>query len=113
MLLAPAIEIVVGIAHGLRRGAPQHDLEIYGFEAVVDIAVDHAGRAADALPLSEPRLDALPGLVLEKDGEEPVEHEENLLDLMGVRGVALAGRHEHDAQREAARRDHRGIVVLA
>src|SRR5438045_7373134 len=113
MLLAPAIEIVVGIAHSLRRGAAQHDLEVNGLEAIVDIAVDHAGRAGDALPLSEPRLDALPGLVLEEDGEEPIEHEEYLLDLMGVRGVSLTGRHEHDAQREAARRDHRGIVMLA
>src|SRR5260370_21107808 len=113
MLLAPAIELVIGIADGRRGVAPKHDLEVDGLEAVVDIAVDLAGRARDALPLSEPRLDAVSRFVLEKDGEEPIEHEEYLLDLMGMRGVSLARRHVHDTQREAARRDHRGIVMLA
>src|SRR4029077_6682651 len=94
----PAIEIAVGVAHGVRRGAPEHHLEIDGLEAVVDVAVDDAGRAGDALPFPEPRLNPVARLVLEEDGQEAVEHEEDLLDLVGVRGVSLARLHIHDAE---------------
>src|SRR5262249_54973442 len=34
-------------------------------------------------------------------------------DLMGVRGVALSGRHKHDREGEVLRRDDGGIAVLA
>jgi hypothetical protein len=43
MGVAAAIEIVVGIAHRLGTAAPEHDLDIGGFEAVILIAVNDSG----------------------------------------------------------------------
>src|SRR5262249_54419055 len=62
---------------------------------------------------AEPRGDALAGLVLDEHVEETLQHEEALLDLVRVRGVALPGLHVHDRQREVAGRDHRRVAVLA
>src|ERR1051326_2273422 len=42
-----------------------------------------------------------------------LQHEEALLDLVSVRGVALADRHIHDRQREVAGRDDVRVGVLA
>ena len=96
---------------GLR--AAEHHLEIDRLERVVLVAVDHAGRARDAFPRAEPRGDALAGLVLDEDVEMALQHEEALLDLVGVRGIALPRRHEHDREREILGRDHGRVVVLA
>src|SRR5690348_11554008 len=50
MRAAAAIELVVGIAHGFGLGRAEHHLEIDRLEALILIAVDHAGRAGDAFP---------------------------------------------------------------
>jgi tRNA-dihydrouridine synthase A len=42
-----------------------------------------------------------------------LQHEEALLDLVGVRGVALPRLDIHDREREVLRRDHRRVIVLA
>src|SRR5262245_18520755 len=107
------VELLVGVAHGLGLGAPDHDLEVDRPEAVVLIAVDHAGGTRDALPGTEPGGDALAAFVLDEHVEIALQHEEALLDLVGVRGVALARLHIHDRQGEVLRRDHGRIAVLA
>src|SRR4029078_6530404 len=53
--IAALVELVVGVAHGLGLGAADHHLEIHGLERIVLIAVDHTGRAGDALPGPAPR----------------------------------------------------------
>src|SRR5262245_28339634 len=83
------VELLIGGAHGLGLGAPDHDLEVDRLEAVVLIAVDDAGRTGDALPGTEPGGQALAALVLDEHVEVALQHEEALLDLVGVRGVAL------------------------
>src|SRR5689334_2367933 len=113
MGVAALVELLVGVAHRLRAGAAEHDLEIDRLEAVVDVAVNDAGRAGDALPGPETRLEAAAGLVLDKDVEEAFEDEEHLLDLVRVRGVPLPRLDIHDAEREAARRDGAHVGVLA
>ena len=55
----------------------------------------------------------LAALVLDEHVEKALQHEENLLDLVRVRGVALAGLDIHDREREILRRDHGRIAVLA
>src|SRR5262249_14682444 len=82
-------------------------------ERVVLVAVDDAGRARDTFPRPEPRGDALAALVLDEDVEETLQHEETLLDLVRVRGVALPGLHVHDREREVLGRDHGRVAVLA
>src|SRR6185312_7204982 len=52
-------------------------------------------------------------LVLDEYVEEALQHEENLLDLVGVRRVALAGLDVHDREREILRRNDGRIVMLA
>jgi len=49
--------------------------------------------------------------VLEEHQHLAAQDEEDLLDLVGVGGVALAGRDEHDAQREVLGRDRIGILL--
>src|SRR5207247_9497662 len=69
--------------------------------------------AAGAVPCSDPGLDALARAVLEEHFHLSLEDEEDLLDLVGVRGVALTWRHEHDAEREAAGGNEVRVAVLA
>src|SRR5690242_1872918 len=113
VIAAPPVEIVVRVAHGIRPTAAEHDLHVDRCEAVVLVAMDHAGRTADAFPWSEPRGEALAALVLDEDIEKSLQHEEAFLDLMRVRGVALAGLDVDDRQREVAGRDDGRIGVLA
>src|SRR5215211_4812766 len=113
MRIAALVEVVVGVAHGLRLGAPQHDLEVYRLQAVVLVAVDDAGRARDAFPRTEPRGQPLAALVLDEHVEEALQHEETFLHLVRVRGIALSRLDIHDRQREVLGRDHGRIVVLA
>ena len=68
---------------------------------------------ADAFPGAEPRRQPLAAFVLDEHVEIALQHEEALLDLMGMRGVALARIHIHDRQREIACRDNARIAVLA
>src|SRR5262245_7215861 len=75
--------------------------------------MDDTSRTRDALPWPEPRGDALAALILHEHIEIALQHEEALLDLTGMRGIALAGRHEHDREREVPGRDHSRIIVLA
>jgi hypothetical protein len=49
------------------------------------------------------------GAVLDEHQHLALEDEEDLLDLVGVRRVALAGRDEHHREREVLRRDHAGV----
>src|SRR5262249_56653666 len=89
------------------------DLEIDGLETVVDVSVNDAGRTGDAFPRSQHCFDPIAGFVLEERREMSAQNEEDLLDFVRVRGVALAGFNIHDAQREAPRRDHIRISMLA
>src|SRR5262245_12254618 len=107
------VELLVGVAHGLGLGASDHDLEVDRPEAVVLIAVDDAGRTRYAFPWTWPGGEALAALVLDEHVEVALQHEEALLDLVGVRGVALARLHVHDRQGEVLRRDHGRVAVLA
>src|SRR5262245_57583961 len=107
------VEFLVGVAHGFGLGASDHDLEIDRLEAVVLIAVDDTGGTGDALPGTEPGGEALAALVLDEHVEIALQHEEALLDLVGVRGVALARLHIHDRQGEVLRRNDGRVAVLA
>ncbi len=113
MGVALLVEVLVGVAHGLGLGASDHHLEIDRLQAVVLVAMDHARRARDAFPRAEPRGDALAAFILDEHVEKALQHEEALLDLVGVRGISLAGFHVHDREREILRRDDAGIAVLA
>src|SRR3979490_840200 len=113
MRVAPLIELVVGIAHGVRLAAAEHHLEIDRPEAVILIAMDPARRARDAFPWAQPRGQALAALVLDEDVEKALQHEEAFLDLMGMGRIALARLDIHDREREIARRDDARVAVLA
>src|SRR5690348_2007225 len=113
MRVASLILLVVGIAHGFRPAAAEHHLEIDRPQAVILVPVDHSRRALDALPRAEPRCDPLAALVLDEHVEEPLQHEEALLDLVRMGGVALAGFDIHHRQREVPGRDHARVAVLA
>src|ERR1700754_2530058 len=76
------VEVLVGVAHGLGLGAPDHDLKVARLQAVVLVAVDDAGRTSDAFPRTQPSREALAAFVLDKDVEVALQHEEALLDLM-------------------------------
>src|SRR5690348_6042266 len=80
MRVPPFIEILVRISHRLRAAASEHDLEINGFEAVIHIAMNDAGRTGNAFPLSQPPRDAPALLVLEKHGEIALQDEKDLFD---------------------------------
>jgi hypothetical protein len=75
--------------------------------------VDDAGRTGDAFPGAEPRGEPLAAFVLDEHVEETLQHEEHLLDLVGVGRVALPGLHIHDREREVLGRNDRRIAVLA
>src|SRR6185437_5753345 len=113
MRAAAAIELVIGIAHGLGLGGAEHHLEIDRLKAFVLIAMDDTGRAGDAFPGSETARFAASAFIFDEDGEIALQDEEDFLDLVGVRGIALARRHIHDAQSEGARRDDGRIAMLA
>src|SRR5262249_31764010 len=78
MGIAPLVEVLVGVAHGLGLAASEHDLEVDRLEAVVLIAVDDAGGTRDAFPRRETGGEAFAALVLDKDVEIALEHEETL-----------------------------------
>src|SRR5215469_3790365 len=113
MGVALLVKLVVGVTHGFRLAAAEHHLEIDGRETVVLIAVNHAGRAGDAFPRAEPRRHPLAALVLDEDVEKALQHEKALLDLVRMRGVALARLHIHDREREVSGRNDRGVAMLA
>src|SRR5262249_41093640 len=73
----------------------------------------HAWGCRDAVPLAKTFGDPPAIFVLHEDVEKPVENEEYLLDLVGMRRVALSRLDVHDAEREAARRDRARVAVLA
>src|SRR3954463_15285318 len=70
------VEVLVGVAHGLGLGAPDHDLKVDRLQAVVLVAVDDASRTGDAFPGAQPRGEALAALVLDEDVQVPLQHEE-------------------------------------
>src|SRR5262245_36670783 len=113
MRVAPLVELLVGVAHGVGLAAPQHDLEIDGLETVVLVAVDHAGGARDAFPWAQAGGDAFATFVFDKHVEIALEHEEALFDLVRVRGISLPRLHVHDRQGDVFRRDDAWITVLA
>src|SRR3954447_21238084 len=113
MGIAPLVEVLVGIAHGLGLAATEHHLEIDRPEAVILIAVNHPGRARDAFPGTKPCGQTLAALILDEHVEEAVQHEEALLHLVSVRGVALPGLHIHDRQGEVICRNDARVSVLA
>src|SRR6059058_3785180 len=102
MGVALLVEVVVGVAHRLGLAAPEHDLEIDRLQAVVLEPVDHARRTGDAFPGSEFAGQPPAAFVLDEDAEITLQDEEYLLDLVRVRGVALARRAKDDAEREGA-----------
>src|SRR5215475_3504882 len=59
MIIAPLGQGVIGVAHGFRLAATEHDLEVDGLEAVVLVAMNDAGRTGDAFPGAEARGDAI------------------------------------------------------
>src|SRR5258705_3744795 len=50
MRVAPLVEVLVGVTHGLRLAAPQHDLEIDRLETIVLVGVDDARGACVSFP---------------------------------------------------------------
>src|SRR3546814_6795792 len=78
MAVAVLVELLVGIAHGLGPAAAEDHLEPDRLEAVVVVAVDHAGRAGDALPRPEAGRRAVARLVLDEHVEPPLQPEEGL-----------------------------------
>src|SRR6516162_1706802 len=113
MGVALPVELVIGIAHRVGTGAPEHDLKIDRLQALVLITVDDPRRAGDTFPRPERPADPAAAVVLDKDRQISFEHEEDLLDLVRVRRVALPRWHIHDAESKGARRDHRRILMLA
>src|SRR5712692_266406 len=113
MSVAARVKLVIGVAHGLRSRLAEHNLEINRLEAVVHVAVDHARRTRDAFPRPELDVDAPPAFVLDEGGEKALQHEEHFFHFVRMRRISLARLDVHDAQREAARRNHAGITVLA
>src|SRR5690242_2521029 len=113
MCIAVLVEFVIGITHGLGPRPSEHHLEINGFETLVLVAVNDAGRAGDAFPWSEDPADAISGLILDEHHQISTQYEENFLHFMGVGSVSLTGRHKHDAERKAARRDYVRIGMFA
>src|SRR5438067_3411895 len=75
--VAAAIELVVGVAHGVGARAAEHHLEVDRLEALVDVAVDHARRAGDAFPGPEADVKAPAAFVLDERGEVALEDEKN------------------------------------
>ena len=105
VFVPPGLQVSVDVGHEIGPALAEHDLQIRGLEAHVLVAVDDLGRARHAVPLSEHRFDALAGAVLEEHLHLALQDEEDLFDLVTVRRVALARRHEHDAEREVLGRN--------
>src|SRR5436189_227050 len=78
-------------------------------EADVLEAVDHVRRTGHTVPWAEDGVRPLARRVLEEHEHLALQDEEDLLDLVRVRRVALARGDEHDAQREVLRRNRRGV----
>src|SRR5438477_13030457 len=100
MGVAALIEILVGVAHCVGAAFAEHDLEIDRLEALILEAVDHARRAGGAFPRAKPAPQLPPALILDEHGQDALQDKEHLLDLMGVRRVALPRRAIDDAQRK-------------
>src|SRR5262245_3294492 len=100
MRVAALVELIIRLAHGFWLAAAVHHLDLDQLERIVLIAMDDAGRTRDAFPWPEPRGDALAALILHEHVEIALQHEEALLDFVGMGGIALARRHEHDRERE-------------
>src|SRR5437763_6149307 len=113
MSVAALIEILIGVAHRVGAALAEHDLEIDRLQALILEAMNHARRAGDAFPRAEPAPQLPPALILDEHGQDALQDKEQLLDLVGVRRVALPRRAIDDAQCEGARRDHAGVVMLA
>src|SRR5262245_22781873 len=113
MRVAPLVERLVGIAHGLWPRASQHHLEIHRLEAVVLVAVDDARRARDDFPRPECLAQSPTGFILDEYGEMTTKHEEHFFHFVRVRGIALPRLDIHDAERKSSRRDHARIAVFA
>src|SRR5919201_1604884 len=96
---APPVELLIGITHRLRARLAEHNLKINRLEALVDIAVDDAGRAGDAFPGPELDVDAPAAFVLDERGEITLQHEEHFLDLVRMRRISLPGLDVHDGKR--------------
>src|SRR5215468_7260755 len=113
MRLAPAVEVVIGVAHRLGPAAPEHDLHVDRLQAVVVEAVNDTGWASDAFPLPELVADLPASFVFEEHGQITLEYKKHLLDFVSMSSIALTRRDIDDAQGKAARRNRRRIVVLA
>src|SRR3977135_108540 len=113
MAVAAAEQLVVGVAHRVGLAAAQHHLDIHRFQAAARTGVDDAGRARYAVPRAETARDPVAALVLDENVEKALQDEEDFLDLVGVRGVALPRFDEHDRQGEVPRGNDGRIVVLA
>src|SRR5262249_66532 len=92
MRVAALLEGRIGVGHQIRTGVGEHQLEIGRVETDVHEAVENAGRAGYAVPRAQHGLRAAARSVLDKDLDLAAEDEEHLLDLVGVRGIALARR---------------------
>ena len=106
MLSAAGLQRLVRVRHEVGTALAEHHLQIRGLEAHVDEAVEDVGGRGDAVPRAEHRLRAVPRPVLEEDQDLAAQDEEYLLHLVGVGGIALAGRDEHHAEREVLGGDH-------
>ena len=113
MCVSPPVELVVHIAHRVRTTAPEHHLKIDRLEAFVLVAVNDTRWAGNTLPRPERPADPPPAFIFDKHSQIPLKDEEDLLDLVRMRRVTLSRWHIHDAEGKGARRDDRGVVVLA
>jgi hypothetical protein len=113
MLLAAAVEVVIGVAHRLGTPPAEHHLHVHRLQAVVVEAVNNPGWAGDAFPCPELAADLPTVFVFEKHCQIALEDKKNLLDFVGMRCIALARRDVDDAESEAAGRDSRRVVVFA
>src|SRR4029453_6721984 len=105
MFVPPGLQSSIDVGHEVGPALAEHDLHVGGLEPDVLVAMDDLGGAPHTVPLSEHGLDALAGAVLEEDLHLALQDEEDLFDLVPVGRVALARRHEHDAQREVLGRN--------
>src|SRR4030095_4506662 len=105
MFVPSGLQSCIDVGHEVGPALAEHDLHVGGLEADVLVAVDDLGGTGHAAPLPESSLDALAGAVLEEDLHLALQDEEDLFDLVPVGRVALARRHEHDAQREVLGRN--------
>src|SRR5438067_2908610 len=74
--------------------------------------MNHAGRAADALPRAKLDVHPLAALVLEEGRQIALQHEEDFFHFMGMGCVALARLDIHDAEGEVAGWNGRRVAVF-